>query len=153
MDCSLPGSSVHGIFQTRILEWVAFPFSRRSSQSRDQTHSPVLQAESLPSQPTGKPQCWPIKISLEMFSIIQKFLKQLIRIYVSHSLNPQWNSLVKVPGSEFLFVSGGVSSSVNLQNTNQYIKVIVYTNNKLSKKGLINNSIYYSIKRIKCFGI
>ena len=31
MDCSLPGSSVHGIFQTRILEWVAMPFSRGSS--------------------------------------------------------------------------------------------------------------------------
>ena len=28
MDCSLPGSSVHGIFQTRILEWIAIPFSR-----------------------------------------------------------------------------------------------------------------------------
>ena len=37
MDCSLPGSSVHGIFQARILEWVAFPFSRRSSQLRDWT--------------------------------------------------------------------------------------------------------------------
>ena len=28
MDCSPPGSSVHGIFQARILEWVAMPFSR-----------------------------------------------------------------------------------------------------------------------------
>ena len=37
MDCSLPGSSVHGIFQARILEWVASSFSRGSSQSRDQT--------------------------------------------------------------------------------------------------------------------
>ena len=37
MDCSLPGSSVHGILQARILEWVAFPFSRGSSQPRDQT--------------------------------------------------------------------------------------------------------------------
>ena len=31
------GPSVHGILQARILEWVAIPFSRRSSQSRDQT--------------------------------------------------------------------------------------------------------------------
>ena len=31
MDCSLPGSSVHGILQARILEWVAIPFSRGSS--------------------------------------------------------------------------------------------------------------------------
>ena len=36
MDCSLPGSSVHGILQARTLEWVAFPFSRGSSQPSDQ---------------------------------------------------------------------------------------------------------------------
>ena len=36
-DCSPPGSSVHGILQARILEWVAFPFSRGSSRPRDQT--------------------------------------------------------------------------------------------------------------------
>ena len=38
MDCSLPGSSVHGILQARILEWVAMPSSRGSFQTRDQTH-------------------------------------------------------------------------------------------------------------------
>ena len=37
MYYSLPGSSAHGIFQARILEWVAIPFSRGSSQPRDQT--------------------------------------------------------------------------------------------------------------------
>ena len=37
MDCSLPCSSVHGIFQARVLEWVAISFSRGSSQPRDQT--------------------------------------------------------------------------------------------------------------------
>ena len=37
MDCSLPDSSVHGIFQARILEWVAVSFSRGSCPSRDQT--------------------------------------------------------------------------------------------------------------------
>ena len=36
-DCSLSGSSVHGIFQARILMWVAIPFSRRSSWPRDRT--------------------------------------------------------------------------------------------------------------------
>ena len=35
IDCSLPGSSVHGIFQARILEWIAIPFSRGSSWPRD----------------------------------------------------------------------------------------------------------------------
>ena len=37
MDCRPPGSSVHGILQARILEWVALPSSRASSQLRDQT--------------------------------------------------------------------------------------------------------------------
>ena len=37
MDCGLPGSSTHGIFQARILEWVAVSFSRRSSRPRDRT--------------------------------------------------------------------------------------------------------------------
>ena len=37
MDCSLPGSSIHGIFQARVLELVAISFSRGSSQPRDQT--------------------------------------------------------------------------------------------------------------------
>ena len=37
MDCSLPGSSVHGILQARILVWVAIPFSRGSSWPRDRT--------------------------------------------------------------------------------------------------------------------
>ena len=42
MDRSPPGSSVHGILQVRILEWVALPFSRRSSQLGIETVSPAL---------------------------------------------------------------------------------------------------------------
>ena len=58
MDCSLPGSSVPGILQARILELVAIASSRGSSQPRDQTHvvslvSPVLQVDSLPLSHQG----------------------------------------------------------------------------------------------------
>ena len=52
VDCSPPGSSVHGILQARILEWVAMPSSRGSFQPR----SPVLQADSSLSEPPGKPK-------------------------------------------------------------------------------------------------
>jgi len=55
MDCSLPGSSIHGIFQARILEWVAISFSRESSRVRYQTWGSTLQADSLPSKPPGNP--------------------------------------------------------------------------------------------------
>ena len=40
MHCNPPGSSVHGILQARILEWVAISFSRRSSQPRIEPRSP-----------------------------------------------------------------------------------------------------------------
>ena len=60
MDCSLPGSSVHGTFQARILEWVAISSSRGSSQPRDQIHSLFSllhwQVDSLPLAPPGKPR-------------------------------------------------------------------------------------------------
>ena len=42
MDCSLPGSSIHGIFQARVLEWVAISFSRGSSRPRDGTWVSLL---------------------------------------------------------------------------------------------------------------
>ncbi|CAM9452049.1 unnamed protein product [Rangifer tarandus platyrhynchus] len=54
MDCSLPGSSLQGICQARILEWVAISFSRGSSRLRDRTGSLAQQAGSLLSGPPGK---------------------------------------------------------------------------------------------------
>ena len=55
MDCSLPGSSVHGILQARILEWVAIPFSGDLPNLGIEPRSPALQADSFLSEPPGKP--------------------------------------------------------------------------------------------------
>ena len=55
MDCSLSGSSIHGIFQARVLEWVAISFSRGSSDPGIEPGSPALQADTLSSEPPGKP--------------------------------------------------------------------------------------------------
>ena len=55
--CDPMDYTFHGILQARILEWVAFPFSRRSSQPRDRTlWSLTLQVDSLPTEPQGKPK-------------------------------------------------------------------------------------------------
>ena len=51
--CSLPGSSVHGIFQARLLELVVIPFSRALPDSEIETGSSALPADSLPSEPPG----------------------------------------------------------------------------------------------------
>ena len=55
MDRGAWQATAHGVFQARILEWVAISFSRGSSQPRDQTWSPTLQADSLAAEPQGKP--------------------------------------------------------------------------------------------------
>ena len=53
INCS---SSVHGSLQAGILEWVAMPFSRGSSRPGIEPRSPTLQADSLPTEPPGKPK-------------------------------------------------------------------------------------------------
>ena len=55
MDCSLPSSSVHEIFQARVLEWVAISFSRGPFQPWDRTQVSRI-ADALPSKPAGKPE-------------------------------------------------------------------------------------------------
>ena len=55
MDCSPPGSSVHGILQARILEWVAISFSRGSSPPWDRTHIFFLAGRFSTTEPPGKP--------------------------------------------------------------------------------------------------
>ena len=57
MDCSQPGSSVHGILQARILEWVAMPSSRGSSPPRDWTRvscSSCVAGRLFTAEPSGK---------------------------------------------------------------------------------------------------
>ena len=59
--CDSMDYTVHGILQAIILEWVAFPFSRGSSQPRESSQPgieprpPALQVDSLPAEPQGKP--------------------------------------------------------------------------------------------------
>ena len=55
MDCSLPSSSVSGIFQARILEWVAISFPGDIPDPGIKPRSPALQADPLPVEPPGKP--------------------------------------------------------------------------------------------------
>ena len=60
MDCSLPGSSVHGLCQARILEWVAIFFSRGSFNPRDQTSVSCLAGWFFITEPPGKLIVWSV---------------------------------------------------------------------------------------------
>ena len=106
MDCSLPGSSVHGILQARILEWVAISFSRGSSQPRDWTLVSRLQADLLPPEWPGLlillpaifiPACASSPAFLKMYSAY-KLNKQGDNIQPWRTPFPIWNhSVVPCP--------------------------------------------------------
>ena len=59
MDCSPPGSSVRGILQVRILEWVAFPFSRSSFRPRDQTQVSCIAGRFFTNWAMREGSLWP----------------------------------------------------------------------------------------------
>ena len=71
---------VHGILQVRILDWVAFPFSRGSSQPRDRT--PALQADSLPAESHGKP-------IFCIYICIYMYVYMYVYIRIHNSINMQ----------------------------------------------------------------
>ena len=82
MDCSWPGSFVHGISQARILAWVAISFSRGSSRPRDQTCVSCISCVaggSLPRQRLGSP--WIIYLLLFSGSVMFDCLRP-------HGLSP-----------------------------------------------------------------
>ena len=75
MDCSPPYSSVHGIFQARILEWLTIPFSRGSSRPNIKPKSSALQVDCLLFEPLGKLLC------IQSSCLIALFVFQPARIY------------------------------------------------------------------------
>ena len=77
VDCSPPGSSVHGILQARILEWVDIPFSRGSSQPRDKTRISCIADRFFTTEPPGKPM---------LMRPVVKFTFEPIGFNLSHRL-------------------------------------------------------------------
>ena len=67
MDCSPPDSSVHGILQLRILEYLPFPSPGNPSDPGIEPESPVLQAGSLPTEPPGKTE----RSGKDMLTVLQ----------------------------------------------------------------------------------
>ena len=89
MDCSLPGSSLHGISQARILDWVAISFSRGSPQPRDQTYVSCITGgffiiEPLGSLFSGNDVC---KIPSSDDQIVVWTTQQFIHVLLPHSVS------------------------------------------------------------------
>ena len=100
MDCSLPGSSVHGILQAKISGWAVIPFSKGSSQPRDRTGSPALQVDALPAEPQGSKSKLLFKPSCQFQSLqhISSHRKRIldfiayISIYIQYVQRTVWHN-------------------------------------------------------------
>ena len=85
MDCSLPGSSVHRIPQARTLEWVDVPFSRGSSQPRDQTQVFCISGRFFTTEPPGNlVEVYNLRKHLTTY----KFLVVYLYIYIPYWPKP-----------------------------------------------------------------
>ena len=111
MDCSPPGSSVHGILQARILEWVAICFSRGSSNPGIKPGSPILQANSLPSEPPGSES--------ESHLVVSNSLRP-------HGLYSSWNSLGQNTGVGNLSLLQGIFPTQGSNPDLQHCRPILY---------------------------
>ena len=98
MDCGLPGSSVHGILQARVLEWVAFPFSRGSSLSGDRIRVSCIISGSLTSLVAQMVKRLPTMLETWVQSLGQEDL--LEKEMATHSNILAWKSpWTEKPGS------------------------------------------------------
>ena len=96
MDCSLPGLSVHGFLQARILEWVAISFSKGSSNPGIEPGSPELKADSLPSELPGKPP-----FTLDWYS------------YIFQTYSKKQTKPVFLPPTQFMVLMSFMSSCLS----------------------------------------
>ena len=84
MDCSLPGSSVHGTLQTRVLEWAAISSSRGSSRPRNETHVFCTAGGCFTTESSGKPHTHRPQSALLATAGLEAFLS-VQRALNSHS--------------------------------------------------------------------
>ena len=116
-ECSLPGSSVHGVFQTAILEWVAISSSRGYSPPRDQTSVSCISCiavDSLPAEPSGKPMNWDQLCSKEHVGS-EGDMARLPGKWEQDPRDTHQGSAVVRPGTKSGLLWASVSSSVSPQ--------------------------------------
>ena len=138
-DCSPsspPGSSVLGILQARIREWVAVPFSRGSFRPRDSTRVSCIAGRFFATEPPGKPKSllrntYPWKLSVMSHSLLP------------HGLYCPWNSPGQNTGVGSLSLLQGIVPTQGLNPGLQHCRQILY---QLSHKGSLLRNTYIVVK-------
>ena len=138
-----------GILQARILKWVATPFSRRSSQPRDQTSSPTPQVNSLPTEPPGKPKNTGVG---SLFLLQGNFLTQESNWGLLHCSGffTSWatqEALCDAPCPEIFLSTHGYDIAMKIWEVLFFIYIIVVKKkNKPTSSPIYNHILALSLK-------
>ena len=102
MDCSLPGFSVHGIFQARILEWIAISFSRGSSLPRDRTWVSCIIGRCFTIWATREEydSAIPLAYTPERNENIYRYIMWYMNVHSSTMFNSQNMETTQVPSTD-----------------------------------------------------
>ena len=87
-DCSVPDSSIHGILQARILEWVTIPFSRGSSQSRDWTQLSLIAGRFF--------TVWATREAPKMVQTLTECLQHFLSSYYMNQQSHTWPFITEI---------------------------------------------------------
>ena len=139
IDCSPPGSSVHGILQARILEWVSIPSSRWSSRPRDWTRVVSLTSPALANRFFTTNSTWECIILIPLIYVLpyQVDLEPLVlrgslSIYLSISLiylspfsSISWLSLLLIPLCLYFLLATCLPWYLKIQMETKFLYALV----------------------------
>ena len=120
MDCSLPGFSLHGILQAKILEWGAVPFSRGSSQPRNQTRVSCIAGAFFTN--------WAIREDYIKYSLLYKVYFFLDYTFPQNNRNEeQWYKLAAVGIAASTSITQLLNDSVSDKELGNFTECTVWT--------------------------
>ena len=138
VDCSPPGSSVHGILQARILEWVAMPFSMRSSQSRNRTRVSWISCIA-----DRFFYCWATKVQLSIIRCMYYInILNKAKFWIAHQIIPGCFSYLIWSNCPTLVQGDSSSQLLIYWNTQQCMHRILRNMDNLLKKIVMQISVY-----------
>ena len=165
MDCNLPGFSVHGIFQARVLEWVAISFSRGSSHPRDRTQVSCIVGRCftlLATRGWGPIKCfwlWIVLLLFSLYALIRFNFVHILIFNLSFLFSPTYLFSVSVTLFLFCLLIWFLDSTCKWNHPVQHLSFSVWlislniipsrfiyddTNGKISFFLWLSNSLLYT---------
>ena len=113
INCSPPGSSVYGILQVRILQWITISSSRRSSQPRDQTQASHIAGRLFTAEPLRKPKITIYPSNPTSGQICKRIQSGILERHLHIHIHSTIHNTQEVEATQ-MFISGWIKDKQNV---------------------------------------